>query len=75
MTGKIIEYGVCSGRDNSELVRYVNLQLDRGYQPYGFVYTSVQEDGLMFHQAMVRTATAGKPAKSKLMMSKKLTSK
>lgn len=55
---KIIEYGICSANDTQELVLYVDKELKNGYQPYGFVFTSLKGEMLFYHQAMVKISSA-----------------
>lgn len=63
MQPKITQYGICAAHTDGELAHYVNAQLKKGFQPYGFVFTSMQGDCLFFHQAMVRTSAVKKLVK------------
>ncbi len=56
-TDKITEYGICSTNGHEDLAGLVNIQIGMGYQPYGFVFTSVQHNTLFFHQVMVKSGT------------------
>lgn len=53
MEGEIIEFGVCSGETVAELAGYINEQTMLGYRLHGFVFTSMHEEILFFHQAMI----------------------
>lgn len=59
------EYCICTGRSNQELAEYVNILIFKGFQPHGFVYTSTQENGFFFHQAMVKYEGVKKPVSRK----------
>lgn len=65
MPGKITQYGICAAHTDGELAGMVNEQLKKGFQPYGFVFTSVQCDQLYYHQAMVKTGVIKKRTSKK----------
>ena len=55
-----MEYGICSANETQELVVYVDRELKNGYQPYGFVFTSMKGELLFYHQAMVKVSSSKK---------------
>ena len=67
---KIVQFGICAANTDGELAGHVNRQLSEGWELHGIVFTSVQNEQLFFHQAMVCTSTNGsrkiiKPIKMK----------
>ena len=56
MSEKIIHYDVCSANDHIQLTELINQGINQGFQPYGFSYTTIQNNILFIHQPMVQYA-------------------
>jgi hypothetical protein len=55
---KIVQFGICAANTDGELAGLVNRQIKEGWELHGVVFTSVQQDQLFFHQAMVAYANS-----------------
>jgi hypothetical protein len=49
----ILHYDICSSKSREELVNYINAGIRAGLQPFGFPYTTIQDQELTVHQPMV----------------------
>jgi len=66
---KTMKFGICAANTDGELAAFVNGQLNEGWELHGFVFTSIQQDQLFFHQAMVLHKSS--PALKKVITGKR----
>ena len=64
---KIIEYSVVTGK-LEELVAGVNERIANGLQPFGPLVARPSPEGVMYHQAMIKTAWDNTPPKFRAAM-------